>query len=690
MRPSFFIFITFTMAHLLSPSLEAQMLPWISSACDTATHILVNRYGEAQRTHIERGLQQVARFWREEDGTATTFLDFVQKYYAGTPEEHDTLYARCEHALEPLYGHMEEIARKLREHLELDRGPITPIDELFGAYAPNAHIIDDFFKNKIAFVVLLNFPLTTLEERLQQGHTWSRKQWAEVRLAQIFSSRVPAAVYQNIAHAASVADQYISEYNIFMHHILTPDGRRLFPKEMKLLSHWNLRDELKAQYAGKEEGLEKQRIIQKIMERIVTQTIPAIVPNNPSVDWEPFSNTVTPAPESETRQQPPVNVSAEREPDVRYEMLRTTFLAARQLDPYFPTASTHMARRFDEEREIPESRVREILLSVLSSPLVSKVAQLIEHRLKRPLEPFDIWYNGFKEHTLDEQQLDAIVQQKYPTADAFAADIPRILTTLGFPPQDAQTIASLIRVEPARGAGHASGALMRGTHARLRTRIGPNGMNYKGYNIAIHELGHTVEQTLSLNAIDYYFLNGVPNIAFTEAVAFLFQSQDKALLGFTNNSKRSNALKTLNDFWATYEIAGVALVDMDVWQWMYAHPQATAAELKEATLTIAKNIWNTYYAPHFHHRDVTLLAIYSHMIDGFLYIPDYPLGHIIAHQIEQYARRENSIGQAIKKMVTLGRLTPEVWLRQATSQPLSAEALLDATHNALVILESEK
>ena len=34
-----------------------------------------------------------------------------------------------------------------------------------------------------------------------------------------------------------------------MHHLLTPDGERLFPPGHAPISHWNLRDELKARYA---------------------------------------------------------------------------------------------------------------------------------------------------------------------------------------------------------------------------------------------------------------------------------------------------------------------------------------------------------------------------------------------------------------------------------------------------------
>ena len=68
----------------------------------------------------------------------------------------------------------------------------------------------------------------------------------------------------------------ISGYNIWMHHLLDADGQRLFPAGKRLITHWNLRDELKAQYAEKD-GLARQRMIAQVMERIVDQTIPAVV-----------------------------------------------------------------------------------------------------------------------------------------------------------------------------------------------------------------------------------------------------------------------------------------------------------------------------------------------------------------------------------------------------------------------------
>jgi hypothetical protein len=602
------------------------------------------------------------------------------------------MFLRYQQLLEQLNGHMHEINRAFRQQADLDVGPILPFDEVFAGYDPSAHVVDDFFNNKLAFVVLLNFPLTTLGERLGQGPSWSRRQWAEVRLAQIFSKRIPAPVNLEAARAAAEADSYISQYNIWMFHLIDQNGQRLFPPKQRLLSHWNLRDEIKADYSDAQHGLAKQRTIQQVMERIVTQTIPEVVINNPSVDWNPWTNEVKPAAERDSGAAPAEpEITNAAEPATRYATLLKTFQASRQVDPYSPTAPTLIARRFDEDREIPEQRVHAMLEQVVTSPLVPKMAKLIEARLGRPLEPFDIWYDGFRARgAYTDAQLDAIVSKRFPTAEAYKKDIPNILMKLGFTPEQAQYLANGITVDPARGSGHAMGAEMRGEKAHLRTRVESTGMNYKGFNIAVHEMGHNVEQTISLNEVDYTLLEGVPNTAFTEALAMVLQGHDLEVLGLAAPDAQSEALKTLNDFWNTYEISGVALVDMNVWHWMYDHPNATPEQLRDATVEIATEIWNKYYGPVFGKKDVVLLAVYSHMIDSFLYLPDYPIGHLIAFQVEAQMNKAGAIGPEFERMAKMGRVTPDMWMIHATGKPVGAEALLTATELALAQVNEQK
>jgi hypothetical protein len=310
----------------------------------------------------------------------------------------------------------------------------------------------------------------------------------------------------------------------------------------------------------------------------------------------------------------------------------------------------------------------------------------VSKRLGRPLEAFDIWYNGLKGRaSVSEAELDRIVAQRYPTAAAFQADLPRILTTLGFSQEKARWLADRIVVDPSRGAGHAMGAGRREDKAHLRTRVAKGGMSYKGYNIAVHELGHNVEQVFGLNLVDHTLLQGVPNTAFTEAVAYTFQNRDLEILGVPRRTAdaQTQALKTLGEFWQTYEISGVSLVDMAIWHWMYDHPDATPAELKAATLQISKDVWNAYFAPVFGRKDCTLLAVYSHIVHSFLYIPDYAVGHLIGVQVETQIAKSGDVAGEVERMCRIGNVAPDLWMTQATGSPVGPEALLTATAEAL-------
>jgi hypothetical protein len=67
--------------------------------------------------------------------------------------------------------------------------------------------------------------------------------------------------------------------------------KRFFPEGMKLLAHWNIRDEIKSNY-GQPGGQEKQEMLYRVMLRIINQDIPSRVINNDEYTWNPFTNEV--------------------------------------------------------------------------------------------------------------------------------------------------------------------------------------------------------------------------------------------------------------------------------------------------------------------------------------------------------------------------------------------------------------
>ena len=624
----------------------------------------------SNKQSIEKGVSQVARLWLETDGDEKAFRSFCEDNYIADPDEKYQVFLKISDYLEGISGHFNEMSLRLQKNLQLDNGPLHPIDEKFGSYSPSSHLSDDLYNNKIAFIIALNFPHLTLEEKEALGT--DRKAWAYARLGDMFTERIPAALLQAASNAESDADIYISQYNIYMGHVMNKKGQHLFPKDMILLSHWNLRDEIKANYNKGKEGLDKQRTVYEVMKRIISQDIPVEVINSGTYEWNPYTNMV---------QQENKEVKTTPESTVRYQKMLNNFKAMQDIDKY--TGNTYIDRKFNDDMEVALQDVEKLFDEFLSATELKEIGKTISKRLGRKLEAYDIWYDGFKARSnLDETKLDAQTQALYPDAAALDKQLPDILMKLGFSAERANYLADKITVDAARGSGHAWGASMKGQQSRLRTRIPAAGINYKGYNIAIHEFGHNVEQTLSLYDVDYYMLSGVPNTAFTEALAFVFQKRDLEILDITDPNPEKQAMEILDKVWSMYEICGVSMLDISVWKWMYAHPDATAEQLKEATIALSKEIWNKYYAPVFGVKDETVLAVYSHMISYPLYLSAYAFGQIIEFQLDQYLEGKNFANE-VERIFRQGRLTPNQWMILATGSPLTVEPMLEAVRQVI-------
>ena len=653
---------------------ETSTMAFINEAIQKVSIDSVKSLQSADLPLLEKGVKHASSLWREEDGTQEDFIKFVKENYITDPEKRKAIFKKTSDYFESIYGNLNEISLDLSKTIDLSVGEIDEIDRMFGNYSLYSHLQDDFYTNKIAFFIALNFPYFTLAEKEASGPEWTREEWAMARLGDIFVSRVPASLSQVLSTATGNAEMYIAEYNIHMGKLRTDNGKQLFPDDMVLLSHWNLRDELKADYADSDNGHAKQEMIYKVMERIIRQEIPGAVVNNPVYEWAPFSNTLI----VDSK-----NIASSPEPDTRYAHLIEIFRAMKDIDVYNPLMNTAILRKFSWEMEISQEEIEALFDSYLSSPQLIALGEIIQKRLGRELKPFDIWYDGFKTRSsIPETLLSSKTSASYPDAAAFQADMPSMLKKLGWTPQRAEYISDKIVVDPARGSGHAAGSAMKGAVSHLRTRIPGKGMDYKGYNIAVHEFGHNVEQTISLYDVDNYMMSGVPNTAYTEALAFLFQSRDLMLLGMKQENTEAEKLQTLDAAWSLMEIMGVGMVEMKIWKWLYANPEATPAQLKEYAVGCATEVWNKYFSPVFGAKDSPILAIYSHMIEIPLYLPNYAYGQIIEFQIEDYIKGKK-FADEIDRIYKQGRLTPQQWMNGATGTKVSVQPIINALEKAL-------
>jgi hypothetical protein len=307
---------------------------------------------------LHRGIDQVAKLWNSQDGNNNEFAAFIKENYAPDAHSRKVLFNKLSKIYEILLGTSNQVAVELNIPTMLVGDELTAIDYMMSAFNPYSHLWDDLYNNKVAFITILNFPYYTLDEKNTLGTLWNREQWAYARMGDMFTSRVPATVNQAIGQAAADGENYIATYNIMMGNLLNEKGKRLFPEDMILLSHWNLRDEIKSNYAPQPNAHEKQEMIYRVMQHIVNGTIPQEVINNNNYDWAPYSNRTWQNGEA---------IVLNEEGTRRYEIILSHFEAMKKADLYEKQAPTGIIRNFDGAMEISTQEIEELFINVISS-----------------------------------------------------------------------------------------------------------------------------------------------------------------------------------------------------------------------------------------------------------------------------------------------------------------------------------
>src|SRR5918999_1780336 len=139
---------------------------------DRTIQHLLDRHGREHESRIRRGVEQVAQRWWAEDGDAEAFAAFCEAHFLADSEALAATFRRMEEILEQIEGHLHEVRRALTAPIDLDAGPLLAVDRLLVELDLSAHVGEDLFRTKTAFLALLNFPVHTLAERLEKGPAW--------------------------------------------------------------------------------------------------------------------------------------------------------------------------------------------------------------------------------------------------------------------------------------------------------------------------------------------------------------------------------------------------------------------------------------------------------------------------------------------------------------------------------------
>ena len=108
---------------------------------------LLNKFGENVKFRTERGVEQAANLWREEDGSKDDFVKLCTENFIGEAVALENLFKRVEYYNEITSGYFNEMTMGLKQYLDLDWGEVQPMDLMMGGYDASAHFTEDMYKN---------------------------------------------------------------------------------------------------------------------------------------------------------------------------------------------------------------------------------------------------------------------------------------------------------------------------------------------------------------------------------------------------------------------------------------------------------------------------------------------------------------------------------------------------------------
>jgi len=622
----------------------------------------------------EAGVKRVANRWQDCDGDGDDFKTFCSEQFVAAESDRTRLLDRYESALGSIGGHLYEIGRHLRRWTDLRGDEMPEVDNLMAMFDPCPDLSDQFYKQKIAFIALLNFDRPDLATMLEQGDNWSTDQWAEVRAGWAFGPRVPAEINDRARKLEHEADMFVSEFHVPVGAMIDDEGKSWFGKDRKLIAHWLIREEIKAGYT-EENGINKQRALSWVMGRHIDGTLPkSVMDASCSGKWDPRKNTID------------GELATNLLGPVRYEQLLSQRSVANDYDKYYEEHPTAIARKFDLEREIPEETVEALMIELLEAPVRKDIAKLMSEKLGRPLESFDIYLEDIGESG-SAAELDEKVTAMFKDELVFQKKLPEVLRGLGYTDEDADFLGARVNVEIARGAGHAMRPGIPEYHAWLRTNRLDDRLGWDGFDTAMHELGHNLEQLISTHFVPRPLLRNVPNTACTEAFAFLYQNKAREVVGILEEDQETSfAYASIEGLLAACQIAGPSLVELYTWRWLYKNSEATPEQLRDQMLSIADDVWNKYFKEQFGEDPYHILAAYQHMVGYPLYLADYTIGHVISHQIKSHMRGKDLAAET-KRICSIGRLTPDLWMKRAVGSGISAKQLIDDATAGLSLIK---
>ena len=634
---------------------------------------LKSKHGSETAIRIEKGVSQLAQIWDFSDGNAGRFREFCLGNFLSDAELKENLPRIAENLI-LTGGSLSVIRSKMNEPFAFTDVKELHADRFFRKAVPSYNP----YASELAYFLKLNFPVWSLDEKRQMSAGWDRNQWIMNAIGSYYPGR---EVVRNATLTSKQSEfrRYIDNYFFDMHRIMDAKGNYPFNEVTSLHCHRGLRDNIKEEYT-KKGGFERQKLTDEVLEKVFTGEVPVAFLTDTNTRWNPSENELYTIDGKKLKKISGYTCEENR----RYEGLKNLFLIEQAVDSAYGNGSTYITRTF-ERANLTVDETEKIIVDFLESPLSREVGNLVEKRLKRKLHPFDIWYSGFQEQSYYPAVfLDSLTRARYPDPGSLENNVRDILMKMGFPEEEAIIIGSGVDVHSVVSGGYSDQPPVKGGKALLTTMFGEGGLDYKGYRVAMHELGHVVCGVYSTLDADNFLLAGVPTGGITEGFAEVLAYRNIEGLGlFPYSEQEKKHLLALATYWYLYEMGGIALTEIRTWKWMYNNPDATVNELKNAILGISAGIWNSYFSENFGGtRDCSILSVYNHFISGDLYLFNYFIGGIVSYQLADAFERDE-LAPGLKESCLEGVTLPELWMQKAVGSGFSLTPLFNGVSSAV-------
>ncbi|MDR2556389.1 MAG: hypothetical protein LBC49_01600 [Bacteroidales bacterium] len=177
----------------------------------TAKKIVEEKGADSARVYA--GCLHTATLWNPKtDGDELEYEKFCIDNFVNDTAMRASLYNAISEYSRSIFGHQKAMEYELLTMRDKGGRGQNWFDNAYMQYSPVRYYTDNFYENKLAFAIALNFPYVDWKEKERVGGSY--QQWKYYRLGDMFISRQPYEIGGEVIEAEIAMRRYAFEYDV--------------------------------------------------------------------------------------------------------------------------------------------------------------------------------------------------------------------------------------------------------------------------------------------------------------------------------------------------------------------------------------------------------------------------------------------------------------------------------------------